>query len=296
MSTNDITVLQLAHYLENLEYNLYSGGFTNYTDAQYMAAGFPAGYRDQVGITAGQENIHRMTLASVLQSAGQTPLPECTYSFPYNSPDSFVALANMITTVGIGAYLGGAMLIMDNPALLTEAASILTVEARHNSYLRYGAGASPAPSPFDTSVPALWAYNLAHTFVVSCPQELPNPPFVLLPKLQLTAPSDSNAIPQLSALQTPVAAGTTLAFKWDPSTFFVSVDPSAPLYIALVNQVAAPTFLQLTMTGTGSGTVALPSGLGNAAFAVLTTFSGGLNATQLAQFGTLAGPQIVLID
>lgn len=296
LSQNDIIVLQLAHYLENLEFNLYTGGYENYTDADYTNAGFPAGFRDNVGLIAQQEATHRDTLASVLTAGGQTPLPACTYMFPYNSPGSFVALANMITTVGIGAYLGGAALLMDDATLLTEAASILTNEARHDAYLRAGAKGSPFPTPFDTTLPGLWAYNLAHQFVVSCPQELPNPPFVLLPKLSLTAPENSSAPPPANALQMPLANGTSLSFAWDPTTFFVSVDPNAPLYIAFINQNNPPVFEKITMTGTGAGTVALPDGLGNAVFAVLTTFSGGLNETQLAQFGTLAGPQEIVVS
>lgn len=296
LSANDIAVLQLAHYLENLEFSLYSGGYSNYTDAQYTAAGFPSGFRDNIGLTAYQEGVHRDTLASVLTSAGQTPLPACQYSFPYNSPGSFVSLATLVTTVGIGAYLGGADLIMDNKALLTDAAAILTVESRHNAYIRAGAKGSPFPSPFDTAIPALYAYNLAHTFITSCPMELPNPPFVLLPKLQLTAPYDSSAMPSPNALQMPIAAGSTLAFKWDPSTFFVSVDPNAPLYVALVNQDSPVAFQPVTKTGSGTGTITVPQGMSNAAFAALTTFSGGLTATDLANYGTLAGPQIVLLS
>ena len=52
LSSMDIDVLQLAHYLENLEYSLYTGGFSNFTEAQYEAAGFPPGFRDNVGVTA----------------------------------------------------------------------------------------------------------------------------------------------------------------------------------------------------------------------------------------------------
>lgn len=296
LSANDIAVLQLAHYLENLEYTFYSGGCSNYTDAQYTAAGFPEGFRDNVCLTASQEATHRDTLASVLTSGGQTPLPACQYSFPYDSPGSFVSLATLITTVGIGAYLGGADLIMDSKTLLTDAAAILSVEARHNSYIRAGGKGSPFPTPYDTAIPAAWAYNLAHTFIVSCPTELPNPPFVLLPKLELTTPYDSSAIPSPNALQMPIASGSTLSFKWDPSTFFVSVDPSAPLYVALVNQNNPVAFQPVTVTGTGTGTITVPSGLGNAAFAALTTFSGNLTATDLATYGTLAGPQIVLLS
>lgn len=52
LSANDIAVLQLAHFLENLEFNLYTGGFNNFTDAEYNAAGFPANFRRSVQLIA----------------------------------------------------------------------------------------------------------------------------------------------------------------------------------------------------------------------------------------------------
>ena len=53
LSANDIAVLQLAHFLENLEYNLYSGGYEKFSAAEYTAAGFPEGFRNSVGLIAG---------------------------------------------------------------------------------------------------------------------------------------------------------------------------------------------------------------------------------------------------
>ena len=52
LSDSDTSVLQLALYLEHLEFALYTGGHDNFTDAQYTAAGFPAGFRDNVGLIA----------------------------------------------------------------------------------------------------------------------------------------------------------------------------------------------------------------------------------------------------
>lgn len=51
-SAMDESVVQLALYLEHLEFVLYSSGYDNFTDAQYTAAGFPAGFRDNVGLIA----------------------------------------------------------------------------------------------------------------------------------------------------------------------------------------------------------------------------------------------------
>lgn len=192
----------------------------------------------------------------------------------------------MITSVGIGAYLGGASQITDNPMLETASGSILTVEARHDAYLRAGVGGSPFPTAFDTALTSVFAYNLAQMFIVSCPMQLP---IVILPKLMLTAPAPSPNI-------APVPAGAQLTFKYDPSTFFVNVDPNAPLYIAFINQVTNTTFAETSSCGTGCANVNVPEGLGGAAFAVLTTFSGGLNEDQVSQFGALAGPAEVILS
>ncbi|MCJ1410843.1 hypothetical protein MMC19_004929 [Ptychographa xylographoides] len=286
LSANDESVLQLALFLENLERTLYTGGYEYFTDAQYSAEGFPPGFRENVGVIAEQEATHIGVISSILASYGVAPVPNCTYSFPYTSPTTFVNLANMITSVGIGAYIGGSTLLVDNPILLEDAASILPNEARHDAYLRVGIGASPFPTAFDTPLTAVFAYNLASMFVVSCPQYLP---IILLPKLKLVSP-----IPP-SNLQPPTPAGTILTFSWDPTTFFVPVDPSAPLYIAMINQISPPVFEEVTMVGEGMGTVPVPAGVGGVAFAVLTTFSGGLNETELTSFGTLAGPAEIVL-
>lgn len=55
-SPTDESVLQLALYLENLERSLYTGGFENFTDAEYTAQGFPPGFRENVGVIAAVSN------------------------------------------------------------------------------------------------------------------------------------------------------------------------------------------------------------------------------------------------
>jgi hypothetical protein len=48
LTAQDTAVIQLALFLEHLEFNLYSGGFNNFTDSDYTDAGFPHGFREQV--------------------------------------------------------------------------------------------------------------------------------------------------------------------------------------------------------------------------------------------------------
>ena len=195
----------------------------------------------------------------------------------------------MITSVGIGAYLGGGSLLTDDPTLLTAASSILTVEARHDSYLRAGIGGSPFPTSFDTALTAVFAYNLAQMFIKDCPQQLPIP---VLPKLTLESPKPP------PNLQPPTAAGTELKFSYDPSKFFVKVDPQAKLYIGLINMVTNVTYTEVKSCGKGCAKIPVPKGAAGAAFAILTTFSpdAALTEDQLSQFGTLAGPAEVILS
>lgn len=65
----------------------------------------------------------------------------------------------------------------------------------------------------------------------------------------------------------------------------------------MVNQnVSAPVFEQVTVTGMGSGSVVVPEGLAGAVFACLTTYAGWLTMNDLTSYGTLAGPTEILIS
>lgn len=80
-SDTDASVLQLALYLEHLEQSLYTGGYENFTEAEYTADGFPAGFRENVGViaqvwTLGRHNLQRTTANVFLFSMElPTPLP-----------------------------------------------------------------------------------------------------------------------------------------------------------------------------------------------------------------------------
>lgn len=58
LSSQDIDILHLAQYLENLEYALFSKGCDDFADAEFTSAGFAAGFRGQVCVVAQQELFH----------------------------------------------------------------------------------------------------------------------------------------------------------------------------------------------------------------------------------------------
>lgn len=78
MSDMDRNVLQLANYLENLEHALYTGGYENFTDAEYTAAGFPAGFRENVGVIA--------QVGDTPESFEQVQTNECIHSTKQPTP------------------------------------------------------------------------------------------------------------------------------------------------------------------------------------------------------------------
>lgn len=48
LSQNDMIGLQLASYLEHLELSLYTGGCEGITDVQWIAAGFPSTFQQDI--------------------------------------------------------------------------------------------------------------------------------------------------------------------------------------------------------------------------------------------------------
>lgn len=80
LSTTDVSVLQLALFLEHLELNLYSGGCKNFTDAQYMAQGFPPGFRENVCVIAE------------VREPEATGLSVVTDKVPTNSKNKFTSI------------------------------------------------------------------------------------------------------------------------------------------------------------------------------------------------------------
>ena len=280
-------ILNYALTLEHLENVFYTEALANYTHAEFISAGFPDPFYQNLMAVAVDEATHVSFLTAGITAAGGTPVAACTYSFPATSPQTFVALASVIegmyhsfdpqslnltniTGVGVSAYLGAAADIM-SAAYLTDAGSILTVEARHTSYLRASIAESPFPAPFDVPLDFDEVYTLAAAFIVSCPASNPALPVKAFPTLTLGTTGT-------------IDVGTTITLL-TPGYTLAPVS-GAQLYGAFLN-VTGPTFVPATAVA-GGYSVTVPPGAAGQAYVVLT----GCNES-VTDDTIVAGPAIV---
>jgi hypothetical protein len=157
--------------LEHLESEFYKQGFAKFSMSDFMALGLSeAQVKSLMGV--GQtEAIHVSTLIGAIAGAGAKPVEPCTYNFEaaLTSADSMVKTARVLEAVGVSAYLGAAPLIT-SADILAAAGSIVTVEARHQAFIRVASGAEPVPAAFDTALGPRAVFTLAAQFISACPE------------------------------------------------------------------------------------------------------------------------------
>jgi hypothetical protein len=136
-ATTDVDILNFALTLEYLETDFYAVkaktvGLTG--KAAHYASNF-----------AKDEAAHVKALTSAIKSAGGTPVPKPTFTFPVSNQSEFLGLAYTVENLGVSAY-NGAGPSLKSKALLGAAGSIVQVEARHAATIALLIGKSPTPS------------------------------------------------------------------------------------------------------------------------------------------------------
>jgi len=164
----DLTVLQFANVLEQLETSFYGQALSKFQESDFTAAGFSNAQVpiEQFTAIAKDEATHTSVLQQAIKDNGGTPL-NCSFDFSSVLTDvaTMAATARVVEMVGVGAYLGAASLVTD-PQLLTSAASILTVEARHQTMLNVLNGAGSAiPQAFDIPLSPSQVLAIAGPFI-----------------------------------------------------------------------------------------------------------------------------------
>ncbi|KAI1547325.1 ferritin ribonucleotide reductase-like protein [Pyrenophora tritici-repentis] len=138
--------------------------------SDFMALGLSAGQVKSLMGVGQTEATHVTTLQSAIAGAGAKPVEPCQYNFDaaLMSAKSMVATARVLEAVGVSAYLGAAPLV-NSSDVLSAAASIVTVEARHQAFIRIASGAEPVPAAFDVALGPRAVFTLAAAFIKSCP-------------------------------------------------------------------------------------------------------------------------------
>jgi len=194
----NLLVLQFADVLEQLESQFYSQALqkfqaTDFTDAGFSSAQIPM---EQFISIASDESTHSTVLQGEIISLGAKPITSCKFDFSKVLRDvtTMSNVARLVENTGVSAYLGAANLISD-PRLLTAAASILTVEARHQTVLNILNSGTAIPQAFDVALTPSEVLAIAGPFISGCDVGV-------------------KANPSLSVTNTgPVEAGTSLTFS-----------------------------------------------------------------------------------
>ncbi|AEO56470.1 Ferritin/ribonucleotide reductase-like-protein [Thermothelomyces thermophilus ATCC 42464] len=203
LGLNDIDILQFALTLEWLEATFYQQGFAKFPATDFQALGLDQQQIDALLKVGKTEQEHVVLLQSAIAQAGVQPVQPCTYKFGFTDAAGMVATAAVLENVGVSAYLGAAALLSSG-SILTTAGSILTVEARHQTFIRAASGSIPVPQAFDTPLSPRQVFSLAAPFIESCPEGS---------NLILTA-FPALAMPE-GASPKAVAAGATVQLRSD---------------------------------------------------------------------------------
>lgn len=246
---SDADILNYALTLEHLEDKFYREGLSKFSQSDFAAAGYDATYYGNLKTVSFDETTHVAFLTKAITAAGYKPVAECVYKFPYTDVKSFLATASVLEGVGVSAYLGAAASIVSDD-YLTAAGSILTVEARHSSYIRAGNKQVPFPQAFDAPLTFNQVYTLAAQFIVSCPES--NPALPLMPFPVLTATSK----------QPMIEAGTTIHLTSKAKKLPKKV------YAAFIT-VTGPIFAEAKPSGKGYKVV-VPKDIAGQNYVVLT--------------------------
>lgn len=302
ISANAIAGFQAVNFLENLESAFFEQGLANLT--YWNRAGELDAAIEVVTKVHAQELIHVATAEGILKANDASTFDRCQYTFPVSNAEEFLALANIITSVGIGGVINlVAGLAVSDARIVQGPASILSAEARHDAFFRQAAlGLVPTPSPFDTRVSAPLVLSFDNQFVVPGSCGTSNAPkFTPIPSLVAEPILRNHPHHNYRWYQSP-ATGTNapIRFRFDAAEVQKSnttASSTSGLFIGWINQAnkIAYTPAQKVVGQDALVETVIPDGLAGMAFAVLTGQNAALDVNALTPL-TLAGPAPVQIS
>ena len=163
-----------------------------------------------------------------------------------------IQTARILEAVGISAYLGAAPLVKDK-AILSAAASIVTVEARHQTFIRTALKAKPVPQAFDAAIGPLQIFTLASSFIVSCPK-VSDLGLTALPPLNVLDAGNVRSGSSLKMIVPDAQPGLSCSFTTgDGGLQFSAFENGA---CVVPDGIGGETFLTVTTEKEGAGTLA----------------------------------------
>ncbi|KAI9059165.1 hypothetical protein FKP32DRAFT_1761145 [Trametes sanguinea] len=179
----DTTLAQYLLQVEQLESALFTQGLDQFADTDFTTAGYPAWVRNRLQQIADHEAAHVTDMTSTL---GSDAPAVCTYSFPLTDVDSFVDLAQQITTVAASAGIGAAGFI-NGTGLAIYTSSVAATESRHASWLTAAVEKNqPWNGAWETPLAPSEAWSLLAGYITECPDSNPTLPFHSYPDLTIT--------------------------------------------------------------------------------------------------------------
>ncbi|KAF4629130.1 hypothetical protein G7Y89_g9019 [Cudoniella acicularis] len=276
---SDIDILNYALTLEHLEDKFYREGLANYTQADFIVAGFAEPFYSNLKEISNDEMTHVSFLTKALGSAA---VAECTYSFPSTDPTSFVALASVLEGV-VSPHI-----ILDT-TYLTAAGSILTVESRHSTYLLTSQKKSPFPTAFDTPLSFNETYTLAAPFILSCPSSNAALPIKAFPALTLNNTSKPGPIASGDEITLLVPDLQTNGTNASTDTSAEETEAKGKIYAAFIT-ATGPIFADAVESEEeGRYKVVVPQGVGNGQSYVVLTMCD----REVSDDTVVAGPVVV---
>ncbi|KAL8418922.1 hypothetical protein RB594_002217 [Gaeumannomyces avenae] len=273
----DVDILQFALTLELLEAAFYQQGFAKFPQSDFQSLGLtPQQITDLQGVGTSEQT-HVSLLQGAIAQAGVKPVQACEYNFGFTDAKGMVGTASVLESVGVSAYLGAAPLITDG-SILGTAGSILSIEARHQTFIRVASQLAASPSAFDTALSPKQVFSLAAPFIKSCP-EGSNLAIQAFPGLAMAQGA------QVSAL----ASGQTLNLQ---ATGGQAAGSQAAQFCGFTNgQIVGGTSFSPFVAGTGC---VIPQNLQGVVYVTLTN-SAPLTG-KLTDAEIMAGPMVVQIS
>jgi rubrerythrin len=162
---SDVDVLNYALTLEHLENAFYRDGIGLF---DFGVDTLDLNVNEQLAAISAHEATHVQALTDTIVALGGTPVEEQVYDFEdaYESDTAFLETAAVFENLGVSAYNGAGQFLTD-PALLTTAGTIVSVEARHAAYLNYLIEENPFPDAFDEDLSPEEVLAAAGPFIAS---------------------------------------------------------------------------------------------------------------------------------